>query len=61
MVEDENDVKQIVQQVSAIRSALTQTLYEEFFCALERIVEKRGFDFSEKDMLELRTLLKTIK
>jgi len=61
MVEDENDVKEIVQQISAIRSALTQTLYEEFFCTLERIIEKRALDFSDKDMEELRFLLKTIK
>lgn len=61
MVEDEENVQTISQQLSAIRSAVTHTLYEEFFCALERIVEKRSSEIQEKDMEELRNILKSIR
>lgn len=61
MVEDEASVQTISQQLSAIRSAVTHTMYEEFFCALERIVEKRSAEIQEKDMEELRSLLKGIR
>lgn len=61
MIEDEASVQTISQQLSAIRSAVTHTMYEEFFCALERIVEKRSAEIQEKDMEELRSLLKGIR
>lgn len=61
MVEDESSVQTISQQLSAIRSAVTNTLYEEFFCALERIAEKRNSNLELKDLEELRIILKGIK
>lgn len=61
MIEDEVTVHDIVQQISAIRSALTQALYEEFFCVLERMNEKRDGLLFDKDIDELRMLLKGIK
>lgn len=61
MVEDEENVQTISQQLSAIRSAMTHTLYEEFFCALERTLEKRASEMTEKDMDELRGILKGIR
>lgn len=61
MVEDESPVQTISQQLSAIRSAVTHTMYEEFFCALERIIEKRSADIQDKDMEELRGMLKSIR
>lgn len=41
MIDDEESVDKIAQQLSAARSALTQTLYEEFFIVMERILLKR--------------------
>lgn len=61
MVEDDSSVQTISQQLSAIRSAVTHTMYEEFFCALEKIIDKRAIDFEEKDMDELRGILKSIR
>lgn len=61
MVEDESPVSTINQQLSAIRSAVTNSLYEEFFFALEKIVVKKDSQISEKDMDELRGLLKNIR
>lgn len=61
MVEDEENVQTISQQLSAIRSAVTHTMYEEFFCALERTLAKRASELTEKDMEELRGILKWIR
>lgn len=61
MVEDESPIQTISQQLSAIRSAVTHTMYEEFFCALEKIIDKRTVDIQEKDMEELRGILKGIR
>lgn len=61
MVEDESSVQTISQQLSAVRSAVTHTMYEEFFCALEKILEKRSKDIPEKDIDELRGILKGIR
>lgn len=61
MVEDESNVQTISQQLSAIRSAVTHTMYEEFFCALEKVIAKRGVEISEKDMEEIRSILKGIR
>lgn len=54
MVEDESPVSTINQQLSAIRSAVTNSLYEEFFFALEKILVKKDSQVSEKDVDELR-------
>ena len=61
MVEDESPIQTISHQLSAIRSAVTHTMYEEFFCALEKIIDKRTVDIQEKDMEELRGILKGIR
>lgn len=61
MVEDESPVSTINQQLSAIRSAVTNSLYEEFFFALEKILVKKDSQVSEKDVDELRWLLKNIR
>ena len=61
MVEDESPIQTISQQLSAIRSAVTHTMYEAFFCALEKIIDKRTVDIQEKDMEELRGILKGIR
>lgn len=60
MIEDETNVQSILQQLSAIRSALGQAINEEILCALERATQKTG-TISEKDMKEIRELLKTSK
>lgn len=61
MVEDDASVQTISQQLSAIRSAVTHTMYEEFFCALEKVISKREINFQDKDMEELRNILKSIR
>ncbi|MBS9784182.1 metal-sensitive transcriptional regulator [Candidatus Gracilibacteria bacterium] len=61
MIEDEASVKDIAQQLAAIRSAMTHTVYEEFFCAMDKILDKKNGEVSEKDLLELRKLLKGIR
>lgn len=62
MIDDEESVDKIAQQLSAARSALTQTLYEEFFIVMERILLKRWTTpVTHKDIEELRSLLKGIR
>ncbi len=61
MIEDEEPVDRITQQLSAARSALTQAMYEEFFAAMERTLMKKGTAVAEKDIEELRGLLKGIR
>lgn len=61
MVEDDSPIQKISQQLSAIRSAVTNTMYEEFFCVLEKVLEKRSSDIPEKDIEELKSILKGIK
>ena len=60
MIEDEVGVKEIVQQISAIRSAVGQAANEEIVCAIERVTEKKTL-LDEKEYDELRTLLKTVR
>lgn len=60
MIEDEANVKEIVQQISAIRSAIGQAANEEIVCAFERTSEKKTA-LSEEDFDEIRTLLKTVR
>jgi DNA-binding FrmR family transcriptional regulator len=57
MIEDEASVREIVQQLSAVRSAIGQSLNEEIVCSLEKMVEKKaGLD--TKDYEEIRDLMK---
>lgn len=60
MIEDEESVQGILQQLSAIRSALGQSINEEILCAIERATEKNGI-LSEKDMKEIREFLKVVR
>ncbi len=61
MIEDEAPVKGISQQLSAIRSAMTHAVYEEFFCAMDRTLEKKWGNIWEKELSDLRKLLKAIR
>lgn len=60
MIEDEAGVKEIIQQLSAIRSAVWQAANEEIVCAMERISEKKSM-LSPEDLDEMRVFLKTVR
>ena len=60
MIEDEAGVKEIIQQLSAIRSAVGQAANEEIVCAMERISEKKSM-LSPEDLDEMRVFLKTVR
>lgn len=60
MIEDEAGVKEIIQQLSAIRSAVGQAANEEIVCAMERISEKKSI-LSSEDLDEMRVFLKTVR
>lgn len=60
MIEDEANVKEIVQQLSAIRSAMGQAANEEILCAFERMSEKKTA-LSDTEFDEIRSLLKTVR
>lgn len=60
MIEEEASVREIIQQISAIRSAMSQAANEELVCAIERTTEKKApLDDKERD--EIRSLLKLIR
>ncbi len=60
MIEEEASVREIIQQISAIRSAMSQAANEELVCAIERTTEKKSpLDDKERD--EIRSLLKLIR
>jgi DNA-binding FrmR family transcriptional regulator len=60
MIEDEEGVREIIQQLSAVRSALGQAVNEEILCAIEKSsVKTEGM--SEKDMEEIREFLKIMR
>ena len=60
MIEDEAWVREIVQQLSAIRSAMGQAMNEEILCALEKMGEKK-WSLGEKELEEVREFLKIIR
>ncbi|MBP6981550.1 metal-sensitive transcriptional regulator [Candidatus Gracilibacteria bacterium] len=60
MIEDEAGVKEIIQQLSAIRSAVGQAANEEIVCAMERISEKKSM-LTAEDLDEMRVFLKTVR
>lgn len=60
MIEDEVSVKDVVQQLSAVRSAMGQAMNEELLCVIEKITERRG-EIDEKELDEIRTLLRFIR
>lgn len=60
MIEDEANVKDIVQQLSAIRSAMGQAANEEILCAIEKATTKKtALDTKEYD--EIRDLMKVVR
>ncbi len=60
MIEDEAGVREILQQLSAIKSAMGQAMNEEVICSLERLSEKKGA-IIDKDIEEIRDFLKVIR
>lgn len=60
MIEDEAGVREILQQLSAIRSAMGQAMNEEIVCSLERLSEKK-WSIIDKDVEEIRDFLKVIR
>ncbi len=60
MIEDEAWVREIIQQLSAIRSALGQAINEEILCAIEKSSSKNEL-IAEKDMEEIREFLKIMR
>lgn len=54
MIEDEANVSNIVQQLSAVRSAMGQALNEEIVCALERMNDKKT-SLNKKTMMKSET------
>jgi DNA-binding FrmR family transcriptional regulator len=60
MIEDEAGVREIIQQLSAVRSAMGQALNEEVMCTVEKMQEKKG-GLTDKDIDEVRDLMKIIR
>ena len=60
MIEDESGVREIIQQLSAIRSAMGQALNEEVMCTIEKMQEKKGW-LTDKEIDEIRDLMKIIR
>lgn len=60
MIEDEAGVREIIQQLSAVRSALGQAINEEILCAIEKSSSKNNL-IAEKDMEEIRDFLKIMR
>jgi CsoR family transcriptional regulator, copper-sensing transcriptional repressor len=60
MIEEEAAVKDIVQQISAIRSAMGQAANEEILCAIERMSDKKS-SLDEKEHDEIRVLMKLVR
>jgi DNA-binding FrmR family transcriptional regulator len=60
MIEDEAEVRDIIQQLSAIRSAMGQAMNEEIICTMERMQEKKGW-LSEKELAEIKDLMKIVR
>ncbi len=60
MIEDESSVREIIQQISAVRSAMGQAANEELLCMIERTADKKSaLDDKERD--EIRSLLKLVR
>jgi DNA-binding FrmR family transcriptional regulator len=60
MIEDEDGVREIIQQLSAVKSALSQAVNEEILCAIEKSSMKVD-GMTEKDMEEIREFLKIMR
>ncbi len=60
MIEDEAGVREIIQQLSAVRSALGQAINEEILCSIEKASSKNDL-IADKDMEEIREFLKIMR
>lgn len=60
MIEDEASVGSIVQQLSAVRSAMGQAINEEIVCSIEKMSDKKS-SLEQKDYDELRDLMKVAR
>jgi DNA-binding FrmR family transcriptional regulator len=60
MIEDEASVTEVIQQLSAVRSAMGQAVNEEIICAVEKITDKKS-SLEQKDYDEIRDLMKVAR
>lgn len=60
MIEDEASVASIVQQLSAVRSAMGQAINEEIVCTIEKMSDKKS-SLEQKDYDEIRDLMKVAR
>lgn len=60
MIQDEANVRDIVQQLSAIRSAVGQAANEEILCAIEKATSKKTA-LEPKEYDEIRDLMKVVR
>ena len=60
MIEDEVEARDILQQLSAIRSAMAQAINEEIVCSIEKITEKK-WTLTKKDIDEIRDYMKVVR
>ncbi len=60
MIEDEASVASIVQQLSAVRSAMWQAINEEIVSSIERMSDKKS-SLEQKDYDEIRDLMKVAR
>jgi DNA-binding FrmR family transcriptional regulator len=60
MIENEASVKDIVQQLSAVRSAMGQAINEEIVCSIEKLSDKKA-SLEQKDYDDIRDLMKVAR
>jgi DNA-binding FrmR family transcriptional regulator len=60
MIEEEAWVREIIQQLSAIRSAMGQAVNEEIVCSIERLSTKKS-SLTEEEIAEIKDLMKIAK
>jgi DNA-binding FrmR family transcriptional regulator len=60
MIEEEAGVREIIQQLSAIRSAMWQAVNEEIVCSIERLSSKKA-SLTEEEIAEIKDLMKIAK
>ena len=60
MIETEDSLLEIIQQLSAIRSAIGSALNEEILCGIEKMLEKNE-NLTEKDYEEIRKFMKVAR
>lgn len=60
MIEDEEGVREIIQQLSAVRSALGQAINEEILCVIEKTLLKNNTTL-DKEVDEIRDFLKVMR